>query len=74
MGINYFCRQSLDIVLKMVKYNMKVIFGNRFIWFVLAAIAFTFLSPLPTFTITTQLMTVYIRDSDYAEYCSHLTR
>lgn len=25
---------------KMVKYNMKVIFGNRFIWFVLAAIAF----------------------------------
>jgi len=27
---------------KMVKYNMKVIFGNRFIWFVLAAIAFYF--------------------------------
>ncbi|HZL10468.1 MAG TPA: hypothetical protein VFC65_10750 [Prolixibacteraceae bacterium] len=26
----------------MVKYNMKVIFGNRFIWFVLAAIAFYF--------------------------------
>ncbi|HET6557160.1 MAG TPA: hypothetical protein VFG54_07585 [Prolixibacteraceae bacterium] len=25
---------------KMVKYNMKVIFGNRFIWFVVAAIAF----------------------------------
>lgn len=25
---------------KMVKYNMKVIFGNRFIWFLLAAIAF----------------------------------
>ena len=27
---------------KMVKYNMKVIFGNRFIWFVAAAIAFYF--------------------------------
>ena len=27
---------------KMVKYNMKVIFGNRFIWFVVAAIAFYF--------------------------------
>ena len=27
---------------KMVQYNMKVIFGNRFIWFVLAAIAFYF--------------------------------
>ena len=26
----------------MVKYNMKVIFGNRFVWFVLAAIAFYF--------------------------------
>ncbi len=25
---------------KMVKYNMKIIFGNRFFWFVLAAIAF----------------------------------
>ena len=25
---------------KIVKYNMKVIFGNRFIWFVLPAIAF----------------------------------
>lgn len=27
---------------RMVKYNMKVIFGNRFIWFVLAAMAFYF--------------------------------
>ena len=27
---------------RMVKYNMKVIFGNRFIWFVVAAIAFYF--------------------------------
>lgn len=30
------------ILRKLVKYNMKVIFGNRFIWFVLAAIAFYF--------------------------------
>lgn len=30
------------IFLKMVKYNMKVIFGNRFIWFVISAIAFYF--------------------------------
>lgn len=30
------------LFLKMVKYNMKIIFGNRFIWFVLAAIAFYF--------------------------------
>ncbi|MBW8331205.1 MAG: hypothetical protein K0M40_04215 [Prolixibacteraceae bacterium] len=27
---------------KMIKYNMKVIFGSRFIWFVLAAMAFYF--------------------------------
>jgi len=33
---------SWTIFQKMVKYNMKVIFGNRFIWFVLAAIAFYF--------------------------------
>jgi hypothetical protein len=26
----------------MVKYNMKVIFGNRFVWFVVAALAFYF--------------------------------
>ncbi|MBL7971770.1 MAG: hypothetical protein JNL03_09650 [Prolixibacteraceae bacterium] len=32
----------LTLFRKMVKYNMKVIFGNRFIWFVLAAIAFYF--------------------------------
>jgi len=30
------------LFLKLVKYNMKVIFGNRFVWFVLAAIAFYF--------------------------------
>lgn len=31
-----------NVFRKMVKYNMKVIFGNRFIWFVVAAIAFYF--------------------------------
>ena len=30
------------LLLKLVKYNMKVIFGNRFIWFVVAAISFYF--------------------------------
>lgn len=30
------------LVQRMVKYNMKVIFGNRFVWFVAAAIAFYF--------------------------------
>lgn len=32
----------LTLILRMVKYNMKVIFGNRFVWFVVAAIAFYF--------------------------------
>jgi hypothetical protein len=30
------------LIRKMIKYNMKVIFGNRFVWFVLAALAFYF--------------------------------
>lgn len=32
----------LTLLRKMVKYNMKVIFGNRFVWFVVAALAFYF--------------------------------
>lgn len=32
----------LTLFRKMVKYNMKVIFGNRFVWFILAALAFYF--------------------------------
>lgn len=32
----------LTLFRKMVKYNMKVIFGNRFVWFVVAALAFYF--------------------------------
>ncbi|MEI8115455.1 MAG: hypothetical protein WCI54_17625 [Bacteroidia bacterium] len=35
-------RNFATLFQKMVKYNMKVIFGNRFIWFVLAALAFYF--------------------------------
>ncbi|MFO7851223.1 MAG: hypothetical protein ACQERS_03450 [Bacteroidota bacterium] len=30
----------VDIVVKMVRYNLKIIFANRFIWFLLAALAF----------------------------------
>ncbi len=33
-------RNRLNIVLKMVRYNLKIIFANRFIWFVIAALAF----------------------------------
>lgn len=32
----------LTLFRKIVKYNMKVIFGNRFVWFVVAALAFYF--------------------------------
>lgn len=42
MGSSLTTANFLTLFLKMVKYNMKVIFGNRFIWFVLAAIAFYF--------------------------------
>jgi hypothetical protein len=35
-------RNFLTLFWRMVRYNMKVIFGNRFVWFVLAAIAFYF--------------------------------
>ncbi len=35
-------RNFSTLFIRMVKYNMKVIFGNRFVWFVLAAIAFYF--------------------------------
>lgn len=35
-------RNFATLFRRMVKYNMKVIFGNRFVWFVLAAIAFYF--------------------------------
>src|SRR5665647_958427 len=35
-------RNFASLFHRQVKYNMKVIFGNRFIWFVVAAIAFYF--------------------------------
>ncbi len=35
-------RNFVSLFHRMVKYNMKVIFGNRFIWFVVAAIVFYF--------------------------------
>lgn len=31
---------TANIVVKMVKYNLKIIFANRFLWFLLGAIAF----------------------------------
>jgi hypothetical protein len=40
---------------KMVKYNMKVIFGNRFIWFVVAAIAFYFFIAITNIYDNTQI-------------------
>jgi len=42
MGSSISAANFLTLFRKMVQYNMKVIFGNRFIWFVLAAIAFYF--------------------------------
>ena len=42
MGSTISAANFWTLFLKMVQYNMKVIFGNRFIWFVLAAIAFYF--------------------------------
>ncbi len=47
---------------KLVKYNMKVIFGNRFIWFVLAAIAFYFFIAITTIYDGSQLDEGFIYD------------
>jgi hypothetical protein len=33
-------RNRLHILIKMIRYNLKIIFANRFIWFLLAALAF----------------------------------
>ena len=33
-------KNTLDLVNKMVRYNFRIIFGGRFIWFLLAAFAF----------------------------------
>ena len=36
MGSTISAANVWTLLLKLVKYNMKVIFGNRFIWFVVA--------------------------------------
>lgn len=33
-------KNNLIILLRMIRYNLKIIFANRFIWFLLAALAF----------------------------------
>ena len=33
-------KNTLNLVLKMIQYNFKIIFGGRFIWFLLAAFGF----------------------------------
>jgi hypothetical protein len=33
-------RNNLSILVKMIRYNLKIIFANRFIWFLLAALGF----------------------------------
>lgn len=40
MELAYRIRNGWDIVAKMVRYNLKVIFGNKFIFFLLAAVGF----------------------------------
>ncbi|MFV0553712.1 MAG: hypothetical protein ACK5LR_03315 [Mangrovibacterium sp.] len=34
---------SIDYTLQMIKYNFRIIFGGKFLWFILAALAFYFL-------------------------------
>ncbi len=31
---------SIDLLIKLVRYNMRIIFGNRFIWFLLVSLGF----------------------------------
>lgn len=33
-------RNSITVLVKMIRYNMRIIFANRFIWFLLAGFAF----------------------------------
>lgn len=33
-------RNNLSILIKMIRYNLRIIFANRFIWFLLAALGF----------------------------------
>lgn len=36
-------KNTLNYTLEMMKYNFKIIFGGKFLWFILAAVAFFFL-------------------------------
>lgn len=39
---------TIDWILRMIRYNLKIIFANKFIWFLLAAIAFFIMVTLIT--------------------------
>lgn len=40
MASKFNIKNSLFIAVKMIRYNLKIIFANRFIWFLLAALGF----------------------------------
>ncbi|MFV0593537.1 MAG: hypothetical protein ACK5M7_19350 [Draconibacterium sp.] len=40
MASKFNIKNRLFILIKMIRYNLKIIFANRFIWFLLAALAF----------------------------------
>ena len=40
MATKLHIRNNLSVLFKMIRYNLKIIFGNRFIWFLLAALGF----------------------------------
>jgi len=40
MASNLNIKNRLFILIKMIRYNLKIIFANRFIWFLIAALAF----------------------------------
>jgi len=40
MATKFEIRNNLVILLKMIRYNLKIIFANRFIWFLVAALGF----------------------------------
>ncbi len=40
MATKFNIKNRLFILIKMIRYNLRIIFANRFIWFVLAALAF----------------------------------
>ena len=40
MATTFNIKNRLFILIKMIRYNLRIIFANRFIWFLLAALAF----------------------------------